>query len=217
MGTYIMRDGGKGYHLGNKAGSAELISAGSSSERVVSGDANVKFFEFRCESSATSGDNRAIYNRLYITGAGNGGESLRSFTTVEDVAASTAHGAHISLNFGDSGSVTGLGVAGRHTLHIPDDASWAPGNVAALQAEIYSDGADSDTDGATEVAFLRFVNGGNASGVSDVDDDAFLFTIDGGAVGSGNMVQTDNDETKMSHKIRIQVHGTTMYLMAADS
>ena len=100
MGTYIFRNGGKGYHLGNKYGSGLLLSAGSSSNRVTSGSANVKFFEFRCESSATSGDNRAIYNRLYITGAGNGGESLRSFTTVEDVAESTAHGAHISLNVG---------------------------------------------------------------------------------------------------------------------
>lgn len=217
MGTYILRNGGKGYKLGNNFGSAEIMSAGSSSNRVKSGDANVKFFEFRVESSATSGDNRAIYNRLYLTGAGGGGESLRSFTTVEDVAAGTAHGAHLSLNFGDSGSVTGLGVAGRNTLHIPDDASWAPGTVAALQAEIYSDGAASDTDGATEVSFLRFVNDGNANGIADVDDDANLFVITGGAIASGNMVQADTDETKFSHKIRVKVHGTTMYLMAADS
>ena len=61
------------------------------------------------------------------------------------------------------------------------------------------------------------MNGGNASGIADVDDDAFLFSIQGGSIGAGNMVQADADETKMSHKIRIKVGSTTMYLMAADS
>lgn len=191
-----------------------LLGAGTGTDPATSATAGVKFIEFRTQVTATSGDNRGIYNRLYIAGAGAGGESLRSFTTISDVAAGTAHGAHVSLNFASTGSVTGLGVAGRNTLHIPNDASWAPGTIAALQAEIYSDGANSDTDGATEVSFLRFVNDGHADGIADVDDDAFLFVLTGGSIASGNVVQTETDETKFSHKIRVKVHGTTMYLMA---
>jgi len=196
---------------------AVLAGAGTSSVPATSATANTNFFEFRVKNTATSGDNRGIYNRLYIAGAGGGGESLRSFTTISDVAAGTAHGAHISLNFGDTGSVTGLGVAMRATLHVPNDASWAPGTIAAIQAEIYSDGANSDTDGATEVSLFRVVNGGNASGIADVDDDANLLTLDGFTVGAGNMVQAETDETKFSHKIRVNIGGTTMYLMACDS
>lgn len=194
-----------------------LIYGGSSSSKLSTATANTKMLQFYLENSATSGDNRGMYLRLYLSGAGGGGEALRVFTTCNDVAAGTAHGAHLSLNFASTGSVTGLGVAARCTLHVPNDASWAPGTIAAVQAEIYSDGANSDTDGATEVSFIRVVNDGNVSGIADVDDDANLITITGGAVGAGNMVQAETDETKFSHKIRCKVHGSTLYLMACDS
>jgi len=191
-----------------------LMGGGTAASPATTATANKNFVEFRFQTTATSGDNRGIYNRYYIAGAGAGGESLRSFTTISDVAASTAHGAHISLNFADTGSVTGLGVANRATLHIPDDASWAPGTVAAMQAEIYSDGENSDTDGATEVSFIRVVNDGHVNGIADVDDDADLLALSGFTIGAGNMVQTETDETKFSHKIRCNVGGTTLYLMA---
>ncbi len=194
-----------------------LLKAGASGDPIVADVANMKFLSLYLDNGATSGDNRGMYLRLYLTGAGGGGEAARLFTTVEDVAAGTAHGAHISLSFGSTGSVTGQGIAGRNTLHIPNDASWAPGTIAALQAEIWSDGADSDTDGATQVSFIRVVNGGHANGIADVDDDAFLIAMSGGSIASGNVVQAETDETKFSHKIKCNFHGTTLYLMACDS
>jgi len=193
-----------------------IFKAGTSSAPVTEDTANMKFMALYFDNGATSGDNRGMYLRQYLTGAGGGGEAARIFTTISDVAAGTAHGAHISLNFGDTGSVTGLGVASRNTLHVPDDASWAPGTLAATQAEIYSDGAASDTDGATEVSFLRLVNGGNASGIADVDDDAFLLTLTGGAVGAGNIVAAQSSAA-VSHTIRVKLHGTTYYLMVSDT
>lgn len=205
--------------IGRKAPStnALLLGMGSSSAKETTATAGKNFIEFRLESTATSGDSRGIYNRLYLKGAGVSGESLRVFTSIDDVAAATAHGAHISLNFQSTGEVTGLGVAMRATLHVPDDATWAPGTIAAIQAEIWSDGAASDPDGATEISLIRVVNGGNASGIADVDDDADLLALSGFTIGAGNMVQADVDETKFSHKIRINVGGTEMFLMAADS
>ncbi len=195
----------------------QQVHWGTSSNHVMITEANAKFLSVYLENAATSGDNRGFYLRQYLTGAGGGGEALRVFTTISDVAAGTAHGAHISLNFGTTGSVTGLGVAGRNTLHIPNDASWAPGTIAAIQAEIYSDGTNSDTDGATEVSFIRVVNDGNANGIADVDDDANLITITGGAIAAGNMVQAETDETKFSHKIKCKIHGTTRYIMLTSS
>ena len=191
---------------------------GSSTHRCTIDTADTKFLEYRWDCGAASGDNRGIYNRLYLTGAGTGGgESLRSFTTIE-AAMGTAHGAHLSLNFGDvgEGSLSGLGVAGRCTLHIPDAADWTGGTLAAVQAEIYSDGAASDPDGLTELSFIRVVNDGNAAGIADVDDDSFLLSIQGGAIGDGNLVEVAADETSYSHNIRIKVGETTLYLMLAD-
>ena len=193
---------------------ALALGIGATATRATTALADKNFVELRTESTALSGDSRGIYNRLYLGGAGVSGESLRTFTTVDDVAAANAHGIHASLSFNATGRVTGQGIASRNTLHIPDDAAWAPGTIAPLQAEIWSDGDASDTDGATEVSFLRFVNGGNANGIADVDDDAALFALSGFTIDTGNVVQVEADETKFSHKIRIKVGGTTLYLMA---
>ncbi len=150
----------------------------------------MKFISLYFDNGAGSGDNRGIYNRLYLTGAGGGGESLRSFTTVEDVAGSTAHGAHISLNFGSSGSITGLGVAMRGTLHVPN-ASMSGGTYAAVQAEIWADGSSSDISGTTSHALIRGVVGGDSTGAGTVSNflslsaptpasNAFIDTDEGG-------------------------------------
>jgi len=205
--------------LGGVAPSAAALALGigAAATRATTATADKNFVELRTESTATSGDARGIYNRLYLGGAAGSGESLRTFTTVDDVAAANAHGAHISLNFNATGSVSGQGIAARCTLHIPDDATWAPGTISAVEAEIWSDGDASDTDGATEVSFLRFVNGGNANGIADVDDDAFLFSISGGAIGAGNMVAVKT-AAAVSHTVRVKLpDGSISYLMLSDT
>jgi hypothetical protein len=194
-----------------------ILKAGTSSVPVATSTASTNFLQVYVNNTATSGDNRGLYLREYISGAGAGGEAARIFTTINNVAAGTAHGAHISLNFGTSGKVSGLGVALRGTLHVPNVSSWTPGTIAAIQAEIFSDGTNSDTGSATEVSFIRVVNDGHANGIADVDDDANLITISGGSIGAGNLVQAEADETKFSHKIRCKVGSTTLYLMACDS
>lgn len=193
---------------------ALLLGAGTAASPATSGTAGAVFVEFRVANTATSGDSRAIYNRLYINGAGGGGESLRSFTTVNNVAAATAHGAHISLNFGTTGTVTGQGIATRSTLHLKNAALTGNVTMAALQAEIYSDGASSDPGGSTKLSYLRCVNDGHADGIADVDDGVSLIEIIGHSIGSGNLIVADADETKFSHKIRINIDGTPYYLMA---
>ncbi len=191
-GTYILRRTNKALRLGKAApaSSALLMGAGQSTAgtRETTDEADSNFIEFRFENSATSGDNRGLYNRLYLTGAGSGGESLRSFTTVEDVAGGTAHGAHISLNFGASGSITGLGVAVRGTLQIPD-AALSGGTYAALQAEIWADGDSSDISGATAHSFLRLVAGGSATGLATIDTVLDLTGLP--AAGDGDIINTN--------------------------
>ena len=194
-----------------------LIKAGTASARVIEDTANMRFVNFNFDNGATSGDNRGIYNRLYLTGAGGGGESLRTFTSIEDVACGTAHGAHISLGFEASGSITGLGVASRNTLHIPNAVMPAGGTYAATQPEIYSDGATSAPAAVTELSFIRCINDGNATGIANVDDKAFLLSLIGGSVGAGN-VMAAKTAAAVTHTLRMKApNGTTYYIMVSDT
>jgi len=194
-----------------------LVLAGSSTAPIVFDSANTKTLQYYFNNKATSGDNRGMYLRLYLSGAGSGGEAARIFTTINDVACGTAHGAHVSLNFADTGELSGLGVASRNTLHIPDDAGWTGGNLSPLMAEIYSDGDASDPDGVTNLSYIQITNSGNANGIADVDDDVNLLSIQGHTIASGNMIVADNDETKFSHKARIIIGSTPYYIMLTAS
>jgi hypothetical protein len=191
-----------------------ILGSGTNALPAETSSANSHFIDFRVKNTATSGDNRGMYLRQYLTGAGSGGEALRVFNTVDDVAAGTAHGAHISLNFDTSGSVTGQGIAGRFTLHMPATALSASNvTYSAIQAEIYSDAATSDPAGNYLSAF-RVVNDGNATGKADVDDDCVLFDLQCWTAGAAHMFATGltantvNDACTAALKIRV---GTTTY------
>lgn len=186
----------------------------SSSSRETTSIADTKFMKFYLQNSATSGDNRGMYLRLYMTGAGGGGEAARIFTTCENVACGTAHGAHISLNFGASGSITGLGIASRNTLHVPK--AMTGGTYAATQSEIYSDLATSDLAGVTEQSFHRFSNGGHATGIAKVDATGNLFSIQGLTAGSGKLFQV-NTAADATHALRIVIGSTPYYIMLTSS
>lgn len=158
------------------------------SDTVDVTQADYKAFTIYLNNSATSGDNRAMYVRQYLSGAGGGGEAARIFSTVNDVAAGTVHGAHISLSFASTGSVTGQGIASRNTLHIPN-AAMSGGTVSALQAEIYADGASSDISGTTNHSVFRVVLGGNATGAATVS--TFMDMVSVPAAGDGAFLNTN--------------------------
>ncbi len=202
--------------LGADTTTALLLGAGAASNATVitTATANKNFIQFYTENTATSGDNRGIYNRFYLGGAGGGGESLRSYTTVDDVAAGTAHGAHLSLNFATSGSITGLGVAMRGTLHVPNYAMSA-GTYAALQAEAYCDGTSSDISGVTAHGLIRcVVDGGDATAQSKVTK-LLLVSAPVAAKTSAYMVAND-DVTgaggAAAGGIQVSVNGTAYWI-----
>jgi len=195
---------------------ALVMGLGTSSSRAVATAAGRNFLSFYFENKATSGDNRAMYLRQYLSGAGASGDALRVFNTVNNVAAASAHGAHISLNFGTTGTVTGQGVAGRNTLHLPDVALASNVTLSALQAEIYCDGSAADPGDATLLSFLRFVLDGHADGVADVisSTQSVLLDVQGVAAsgdGVNGLFRTVAPTTLgASFKIRV---GTTLYYL----
>jgi len=191
-----------------------LILAGDSAQRISSSLPNTKFLQFNLESIATSGDNRGMYLRTYFSGAGGGGDALRIYADVS-AAAANVFGAHISAGFGEStsgGSITGLGVGVRATLGLPNVAMASGGTYTALMAEIYSFGEHSDAGAVTELSYIRVVNDGHANGKSDVDDDAFLFSLQGFGAGTGKLVEAGTGMGTVTGTFKIKLGADTRYI-----
>lgn len=195
---------------GAASASGLLMGVGTSANPATTAVAGSIFSEFRTQSTATSGDSRSLYLRHDINGAGGGGEALRAFAKVT-AAATTARGAHISIDLDAAGTVSGFG-AGVDAQVLFGDTAYT-NTVTALNAELYSAGS-STSIAADSASFLRCVLGGDSTGAADIEDNCNLIQILGGSIAGSNLVQAETDETKFSHKIRINAYGTTLYLMA---
>ncbi len=195
---------------------AVLHGYGTSTTRAKTGTAGKKFISYYTESDATSDDSRGLYQRHYISGIGGGGEAARLYATVQNVAATTVRGAHISLDFAATGTVTGKGVALECTLHIPNQGTQT-GQLSCIDLTINSDGDDSDPAGAV-LSYIRIGNQGTTNGKSDVNADVNLFSIQDYTTGSGTFFQTTTTGyvlSEITNSIKIRVAGTTYHLLAS--
>ena len=196
---------------------AILFGYGNATTRAVSSDANGKFISFYTEGN---GDGQyGAYFRHYVSTAALSNDCLRAFGTVNNVAAATVRGAHISLSFGTTGTVTGLGAALEATLHIPNQATQT-GTLYAVKAAINSDGATSDPAGATTLAYYAAVNQGDTTGDDDVDTDAVLIDVQGHATGTGTLFQTVTTAYtlgEITNSLKIKVGGTIHHLLASTT
>lgn len=200
-----------GLNGGAASASGLLMGVGTTANPATTSTADAKFVEIRAETTATSGDNRLMYLRYSLNGT-TGGECVRAFTKLE-AAGTTVRGAHISLDVASGGSASGLGVGVDNQILVHDGALTG-GTYAVTNIEAYSSGTSTDISGVTDFSFIRCVLGGDTTGAANVDDNANLITLSGGSIAAGNIVETDTDETKFSHKLRINAYGTTLYLMA---
>lgn len=202
------------------AGAFWLGAGTSSSPRQAVTNAGVaaagNFLQIYGAQTAT-GATRAIYARLYGNIAGASGDALRAFGTVNNVAADTYRGAQISLSFGTTGSITGLGTALTATLQLPNSVLPANGTYAAVNAELFSDGSTTAVSAVTELALFRGVLNGNATGVGRVDDKAYLIALDGATIGSGNILEASTTEANYAYSARCLIGGTVAYLMFASA
>lgn len=171
---------------GAHAANALLLGVGTTADPATTATADKYFIEIRAQTTATSGDNRLAYFRYDIAGAGASGECIRAFTDLT-AAASTARGAHISLQAGSTGYISGLGAGVDAQLYIKNSAVPANGTYTVINAEIYSEGASSSVAAPTSVAFLRVVASGNATGIGTVDDKAVLFSLGGFTSGAAKL------------------------------
>jgi hypothetical protein len=203
-GTVRVVPAGVGGGLADAGVTAALLAgAGTSSSPVINSVADKNFLGYWVSSTATSGDARGEYVRLYISGAGGAGEAGRFYTTVNNVqSGGTVNGAHLSLNVtGASGKVGGTGTAVRATLDFAATPTTGHGTLSVGWLE--SNIATGPTIPAT-ASFLRFSD----SGAQVLTK---LFTIP--TTGSGLMVAPHTTEV-MTDSIRVvMANGTVRYIM----
>lgn len=142
-GTVRVVPSGVGGALADAGATAALLAgAGTSASPVITSDADKNFLGYWVSSTATSGDTRGEYVRLYISGAGGSGEAGRFYTTVNNVTAATGgtvNGSHVSLSVtGASGKISGSGNALRATLDFAASPTTIGGtvNVARFDTNI---------------------------------------------------------------------------------
>lgn len=190
------------------ATAALLAGAGSSSAPMPdNGVADKNFVGMWTKTTATSGDNRAVYWRHYFSGAG-GGEVIRAFATVATTnvaTGGTVNGIHASLSVNASSSVSGAGNAIRATLGAASQTRTLGGTCAALQL-------DSDIGANNTVpsswSFIRVTDSGSVR-LSN------LFTLPDPA--NGTILATHTDDP-ITHSIKcITANGTVLYLMATTT
>ena len=208
----LLKDGGitaailKGITTFVTAHAGLITGAGAEGATHPLGATAGKGLSFYLTSTASSGTSRGEYIRLYLP-SGAGGEALRAYTTVSsDTPDDTVNGGHISLDFGASaGNVTGEGQAVRATLHLPASRTLN-GTLAAVKAELFSDGSGS---GISNASFLRCTAAGTGCGC--VDDTGFFFSVDGLTANTGKLYRVAAP-TSLAASLRVKVNGTTYYL-----
>lgn len=204
-----------GMHGGTAAANALLMGGGTSGDPMTTATASKVFMEFRTESTATSGDSRCLYMRHAISGAGGGGEALRAFSKVNGVAASTVRGAHISIDFAASGSVTGFGAGLDAQVMYADETNAS--TLTALNLELYAGGSSTDVSGLN--SFIRCVFSGDQGGIDNFDDDAVLFSLVGLTAGGGQLFDStiNTAGAQIDHTLKIDIAGTSYYIPLMDN
>ena len=182
------------YGLGNSGSKAEIA-------------ANKNALGFWVNSDASSGDNRVIYARLYLSGAA-GGEAIRAYATANATGVATGgtiNGIHTSLSIAATATISGQGFASRHTIDAAAATRTISGNVAAIRAE--SNFAAGNTIPAT-VALIHLGEIGAATCKT-----AFRFPNS-----ATNGMVAPHDTDAMTHSIRcVTDDGTVLHLMATTT
>jgi hypothetical protein len=185
---------------------ALLLGAGTSTTPQLTSTAGKNFVGFWCKSTATSGDARAMYMRLYLTGA-SGGEAIRAYTTAQGTVGvgGTVNGLHASLSVDASAAVSGQGNAARFTLDLAADTRTAGANLACVTLD--SNFGTGNTIG-TGAAFIR---------VTDLTAVKMPALLNIPAASNGTIFATHTVQT-MSHSIRcVDAAGTAYYIMCTNS
>jgi hypothetical protein len=207
MGIHRKYTAGRIVHF--LTGDAGGIDFGTEAAEATSATADKKFVSIYAKSTATSGDERAIYARLKLAGTTGGagyGDAVRALGYVTGTGYAYACGTHSTLRIGTGATVTGSGAGLRATLEADAQTRTLSGALAALQVDSYV-GANNTMP--TVHGFIRFSDVGSV-----VLSNLFVLPS---APATGTVFATHTTQT-MTHSIRIiGPTGTAYYLMCCDA
>ena len=201
---------------GEASVSGLLIGIGTSGTPATTDVTNANFVELRCETTATSGDDRLMYMRYYMNGINTtGGECLKAGTVLEKKIG-TARGGQASIEVSDLGYVSGFACGWDALLEVANSAVPANGTYCAGQSQIYVTGASSDLSAAANHSIHRFsVLGGDATAEAKVLN-AFSFGV-ANCVGNGKMIEEGTNLGNIKQSIRVLINGVVGYLLVYDA
>jgi hypothetical protein len=185
----------------------ELGGTGTNASPYAMGStADLKLYANYAETTATTGDTRLLYDKLFFEGAGGSGEVHRVYGVVNNVTAATGgtvNGSHISLDInGASGAISGAANAIRATLG--GTATTPGGTLAALQVD------SNFATGVTLPGSTSFIR------VTDTNTTKIPSLLNIPAPANGSIFATHTTQT-MTHSIRIVASGVNYYVMCTDS
>jgi hypothetical protein len=199
---------------------ALLAGAGvaSASTALVASGAGGNFLQWYLKTTATTGDTRALYARLYAApasaqSAGVSNDGLRGYVSVTTAYAANAHGAHLTAGLsGAAAKISGLGAGVRATLDLANTTT-AQGSVYGAVIETLS---AANTQTATEYALLLLRSIANgANGVGTKPNMLAVIGDTEGAVTSGSgdttLHKTGNTFT-CAGGLRVKVNGTVVWI-----
>lgn len=190
-----------------------LFGIGTVGDPATSSTGGDKFIELRCETTATSGDNRLQYMRYYMNGINaTGGECLKA-GTVLGAAIGTARGGQASIEASSAGYVTGFACGWDALLEVANSAVPSGGTYCAGQSQIWMTGSSSDLSAAASHAIHRFSVAGGDAGAEAKVLNAFNFDVTNCAdAGGDEMISPGTSEGATTGTIRILINGDIRYL-----
>ena len=184
------------------AGSGLYFGAGTSGTAMSNSTVDGTVGKFYTASSATSGDNRGLYWKHDLTGAGASGDAGR-FYGVAKAAVANIQGLHATGQIGAAGSVSGEVVGVRATAATSTGLTLSGGSMYALRID--SD-LSSAVTGLTTAAMIGIydVNGTNKM--------PYFLHFDASAT-SVIAADTSNLPAAATYKIKCRVGSTDFYLI----
>lgn len=195
MGRTLARPNLEG---GYEAGNANNIWAVS-----VAGNHTSNFVR----STATTGDLRASYNKMYVAGAGGSGDAVRAYALAE-AAAATLHGIHATAEVNKGTGVTGEAAGVRATVASATGLTLSGGTYAPLRL----DSSLKSALGATDLSWIYMADLEsnkitNFLNLAAVDTDAMYIAAGTSANSAGK-----SDGCAAQKVLKCKVNGATVYI-----
>lgn len=174
-------------------------------------DTNMDSLTITATSASTSGSTSVepVVMNSTMTGVGGVGGRARFELDTNVALGGWANALKGQIEFGAAGRVTGLGSAVVAEMILSDGTT--SGSYAPLEIELGMPTATSST--GTRTSFISLNSYGNATGLGVLDDNGFLFDLNGVTAGAAHIFAL-NAKTGigMAATARVQVLGVTYYV-----